>query len=232
MEKPADKFSVAVLALCGVALLFYVLNEKGILSEVTAAYVQAIFSVGAISAAVWIDQGGKRRKEREEAFQNTQRLRLAVGLAAHAVETLGELTAPARGGDLNVISPTRSEIALTVLDRVCIGALADPQTVVAISTIVGAGQHMKQQFDHWRKDIDIENGVYDKDGVDGTSEAIAGHIKADLGYTVDALRELVSAWFSAVNNRGATEREINLEMGQLIGRISSEVTISKMTGSA
>lgn len=150
--KPAlwSNWTLAVLAAVGVALVgaAATFDDDGLFGEVTAAWVQAVGSIAAIGAAIWIEQGSQRRAREDRLQQRRVAIRqrgMATAMAQsafkHAAADVGEMPLsmepqpfPERGHQALVIARELLEVLLnhpSDLSEDMLTALATCRRIVA-----------------------------------------------------------------------------------------------------
>jgi hypothetical protein len=195
MDKPGNRLVAAVIFMSSLGLLFYVINQKTLLSEVTAAYLQAVGSVAAILAAVWIDRRSAARRREELEVGELRTHALIAHLMADVVYGLDVLMIAVENGEATVISTTIADSAIATLERYPIEVIPSTLTVSFISNQIASGRHFLDAFGHWKEKIRQRDLQYEREDLYRYSDQpIAGIMKTDRQRAARMLRHAIGVW--------------------------------------
>jgi hypothetical protein len=82
--------AIAVGLVAVVGVLVFVVWQKGLASAETAAWVQAVGTIGAIFGAIWIAQASERRATADQKQRRADAIQTLASVAEHASQTIAD----------------------------------------------------------------------------------------------------------------------------------------------
>jgi hypothetical protein len=144
---------VAVGVLLGGA---FASDPNGVFGQTVAAWVQAVGSIAAIIAAIWIAQGANRQSREDQREAMTRRLAQLIGIAALCMERIDQYHDAVEGKRPQVGTMDALRDMLATLNRYPVDQIPTAKASIALVSFVSQAQFFIGLYDRWQKNIGRE----------------------------------------------------------------------------